>query len=168
MSKVMIMMITPWPGRRTSLSPAFSAFNLSKSILTLLQAVTPSCERKLYSGNDDQGDSLQNSVFGLLSTGEEKYNKLQYQKSFLLFAIVTLRFYCLPYLRKKLLTEPTNTELSGVSQSSSLKVNPPGSTETCLHPLCRAHLQADLHFKTNLKTKVINPPNAYNSAKLPN
>ena len=55
LSMVMKMMITPWPGRRASLSPALSAFNLSKSILTLLQAVTPSCERKLCFG-----DSLEN------------------------------------------------------------------------------------------------------------
>ena len=34
------------------------------------------------------------------------------------------------------------------------KLNLPGSTEACLPPLCRAHLQADLHFKTHLTNKI--------------
>ena len=33
------------------------------------------------------------------------------------------------------------------------KLNLPGSTEACLPPLCRAHLQADLHFKIHLKIR---------------
>ena len=39
--------LTPWPGRRASLSPFLRVFNRSKSTRTLLHEVTPSCNHAI-------------------------------------------------------------------------------------------------------------------------
>ena len=110
------IMLTSWPGRRATLSPALSAFSRSKSTFTLLHAVTPSCRGKIV------------------------------------FSVTPTLWH---WSQWRLLTGlPCRPEWNRPNNETGRNLTLPGSTEKGFWPLYHAHIQADLHFKTHLETKI--------------